>query len=203
MGGDILRTLAMRAMRRNGDNIPSYTQCRADRRRRPEVSKVTRYLDCGCALLEDGSRSWCPTCANGGPKVSDRNPGYHPDCFLCRKEAGKSPAGVAETHLCRSHVQSEWLREKAEAARLRARIEELEGCLRELWEAAAKLEQEVSGRFGSDEDMIPQTREPILAVRVSCARTDALLTPPLTPDGPDGPVADTVDGYRIRPGEEE
>lgn len=27
------------------------------------MSKVTRYLDCGCALLEDGSRSWCPTCA--------------------------------------------------------------------------------------------------------------------------------------------
>lgn len=28
------------------------------------MSKVINYLECGCAILEDGSRSWCPTCSS-------------------------------------------------------------------------------------------------------------------------------------------
>ena len=31
------------------------------------MKRVLSYLDCGCATFEDGTRSWCPTCANGGP----------------------------------------------------------------------------------------------------------------------------------------
>lgn len=26
------------------------------------AAKVVTYLDCGCAIREDGSRAWCPTC---------------------------------------------------------------------------------------------------------------------------------------------
>jgi hypothetical protein len=26
------------------------------------------FLDCGCCLKDDGSRVWCPTCADGGPR---------------------------------------------------------------------------------------------------------------------------------------
>ena len=25
--------------------------------------KVIAYLDCGCAIVEDGKRVWCPTCS--------------------------------------------------------------------------------------------------------------------------------------------
>jgi hypothetical protein len=31
------------------------------------MSGVAQYLDCGCAIMKDGSRSICPTCAAGGP----------------------------------------------------------------------------------------------------------------------------------------
>lgn len=28
------------------------------------MSKVINYLECGCAILKDGSRNWCPTCSS-------------------------------------------------------------------------------------------------------------------------------------------
>lgn len=37
-------------------------------------AKVTAYLDCGCAILEDGTRTWCPSCAiDGGTASALRN----------------------------------------------------------------------------------------------------------------------------------
>lgn len=29
------------------------------------MSDVLAYLDCGCAIMKDGRRVWCPTCADG------------------------------------------------------------------------------------------------------------------------------------------
>jgi len=29
---------------------------------------MDHILDCGCVLHEKGGRSWCPTCAEGGPR---------------------------------------------------------------------------------------------------------------------------------------
>lgn len=26
--------------------------------------KVLKYLDCGCSIMADGSRTWCPSCLN-------------------------------------------------------------------------------------------------------------------------------------------
>jgi hypothetical protein len=26
------------------------------------MSRVVSYLDCGCAIHDDGGRTWCPTC---------------------------------------------------------------------------------------------------------------------------------------------
>jgi hypothetical protein len=31
---------------------------------------MNRFLDCGCCIKGDGSRVWCPTCANGGSSYS-------------------------------------------------------------------------------------------------------------------------------------
>lgn len=28
------------------------------------MSNILSSLDCGCAILQDGSRSWCPTCSS-------------------------------------------------------------------------------------------------------------------------------------------
>lgn len=36
------------------------------------MSKVINYLDCGCAILKDGSRNWCPTCSS--PPVTTPSP---------------------------------------------------------------------------------------------------------------------------------
>lgn len=32
------------------------------------MSEVLRFLDCGCAIMQDGRREWCPTCAGGYEK---------------------------------------------------------------------------------------------------------------------------------------
>ena len=34
------------------------------------MPKVTRYLDCGCAILEGGARVWCPSYESTEPTVS-------------------------------------------------------------------------------------------------------------------------------------
>lgn len=102
------------------------------------MSKVTHYLDCGCALLEDGSRAWCPTCANGGPKDN-------------RDE----------------------------------RIDALESQL----EAIRAIADCIRGEGGE--------------LGVVSRRLDAaLLTPAPDLSGPDGPIADSDEGYTILPGEE-
>lgn len=31
---------------------------------------VKHYLDCGCAIMDDGRREWCPSCVGGQPKVT-------------------------------------------------------------------------------------------------------------------------------------
>lgn len=36
------------------------------------MKKVSTYLDCGCALMEDGSRQWCPTCTDNKTKAVKR-----------------------------------------------------------------------------------------------------------------------------------
>lgn len=33
-----------------------------------------QHLDCGCSILDDGSRVWCPTCLEG-PKNDDQTKG--------------------------------------------------------------------------------------------------------------------------------
>ena len=33
------------------------------------MAKVISYLDCGCAILENGSRHWCPSCNSPHSKL--------------------------------------------------------------------------------------------------------------------------------------
>jgi hypothetical protein len=47
--------------------------------------------------------------------------------------------------------------------------------VRELRDAAYRLEREISSRFGHDDDMIPQTREPIEGMRAALASADVFL----------------------------
>jgi hypothetical protein len=51
----------------------------------------------------------------------------------------------------------------------------LRGLVRELRDAAYRLEREISSRFGHDDDMIPQTREPIEGMRAALASADVFL----------------------------
>lgn len=37
------------------------------------MADVAQYLDCGCAMLKGGGRSWCPTCLDG-PRPTEPAP---------------------------------------------------------------------------------------------------------------------------------
>lgn len=49
---------------------------------------MNRFLDCGCCIKDDGSRVWCPTCANGGSS-------YSPSAGSACPCGGEGYAGVA------------------------------------------------------------------------------------------------------------
>jgi len=93
------------------------------------------------------------------------NPAYHPYCYQCRKEAGKPPAGVSESHLCLSHLHAErerLLADRAAAADLVRELEEslgdlldgldsnrtgeCEGLSEKQWEARIRKAREVLAR---------------------------------------------------------
>lgn len=71
------------------------------------MSDVLRYLDCGCAIMKDGRRSWCPTCADDGAKptrhVTVRRTG---DLVYARLdgEAGKPLSELDGTGMIVAHV---------------------------------------------------------------------------------------------------
>jgi len=46
---------------------------------------MNRFLDCGCCLKDDGTRVWCPTCANGG---SSRAAGRQGTCTWTEDDNG-------------------------------------------------------------------------------------------------------------------
>lgn len=46
------------------------------------TAKVISYLDCGCAILKDGNRSWCPSCMAPPP------PAPVPDAFAIVNDQG-------------------------------------------------------------------------------------------------------------------
>jgi len=55
--------------------------------------KVLTYLDCGCAIMEDGHRCYCPTCEQDSlPKYPQEpfTPEY--EAFMAMEEAGESIA---------------------------------------------------------------------------------------------------------------
>lgn len=67
---------------------------------------VTAYLDCGCAIMSDGSRSWCPTCSAGGPSVA---PGE-------RRLRDAAPEMLTTLQATRSYLWGELCRENLTTA---------------------------------------------------------------------------------------
>lgn len=54
---------------------------------------------------------YCKDCGNQHC-VCDAMKDYDPTCYLCRKNSGKSPAGINEDSLCYDHLRSEYMRLK-------------------------------------------------------------------------------------------
>jgi hypothetical protein len=76
------------------------------------MSAVLMYLDCGCAIMKDGTRAVCPTCATlGTVAVTESNWSMpKPVCIPCKREMQVSKIGavVQFNALAKNGAYEQW-----------------------------------------------------------------------------------------------